>query len=66
MQLTKVSYAIAELRSSNRQQIFNQLQFSLSVSRMEINISFQCFMGDEGRPFTYALQEEYVNHFMVL
>ncbi len=28
--------------------------------------SFQCFIGDEGRPFTYALQEEYVNRFMVL
>jgi hypothetical protein len=23
-------------------------------------------MKDEGRPFTYALQEEYVNRFMVL
>ena len=28
--------------------------------------SFQCCIRDEGRPFTYALQEEYVNRFMVL
>jgi len=28
--------------------------------------SFQCCIKDEGRPFTYALQEEYVNRFMVL
>jgi len=37
--------------------------------KKRLSLAFEtasCFIRDEGRPFTYALQEEYVNHFMVL
>ena len=37
------------------------------VSRMKRkDSSFQCCIKDEGRPFTYATQLEYVNHLKVL